>query len=334
VPCFAFALMITTSRFKPAWWLPGPHLQTLWPNLLRHPRVALRRERLELHDGDFLDLDWTTGSRGPVVVILHGLEGSSRSPYAAGLLNALHRRGWRGVVMHARGCSGEPNRLPRRYHAGDTDDLDYCLRELRRREPHTPLAAVGYSLGGSMLLNWLAETSMPRDIAAAVAVSVPFRLEATAGRLERGFSRLYQRALLRSVYRAVSAKHQVMNHPLARAIRPMPPTFRAFDDAYTAPLHGFSGVDDYYRRASCGPKLRRICNPVLILQASNDPFMDSGTMPAEEQLSEHVTLEVSGAGGHVGFVAGSPLRPRYWLEERIPQYLEGQLQPGPTTPSE
>ena len=195
--------MITTSRFKPAWWLPGPHLQTLWPNLLRHPRIAVRRERLELPDGDFLDLDWSTGSSGPLVVILHGLEGSSRSPYAAGLLNALQRRGWRGVVMHARGCSGEPNRLPRGYHAGDTADLDYCVRELRRREPHTPLAVVGYSLGGSVLLNWLAETSVPRDIAAAVAVSVPFRLEDTAERLQRGFSRLYQRALLRSLYQRV-----------------------------------------------------------------------------------------------------------------------------------
>lgn len=318
--------MIDQSRFQPAAWLPGPHLQTLWPNVIRRPpRVALRRERVELPDGDFLDLDWTIGRDGPIVLILHGLEGSSRSPYAAAMLHAAQRRGWRGVVMHARGCSGQPNRLPRRYHAGDTGDVEYVTAMLHQREPATPLAVVGYSLGGSILLNWLAERDEPPTLRAAVAVCVPFDLDATADRLNVGFSRLYQRALLRSLYRAVREKHRHMQHPLAHAVARMPASFREFDNAYTAPLHGFADVRDYYRRASCKSKLHRIRTPVLILQAADDPFNRPTSLPAADELSDCVTLELSAGGGHVGFVEGPPWRPRYWLDRRIPEYIEQQL---------
>lgn len=307
--------------FHPAWWLPGPHLQTLWPNLLRRrPRVALRRERLELPDGDFLDLDWTLGTSGPLVLVLHGLEGSSRSPYAAGILKAIYDRDWRGVLLHARGCSGEPNRLARRYHAGETGDLDFVFNLLRSREPDAPLAVIGYSLGGNMLLNWLAESSRP--LAAAVAVSVPFDLDATADRLERGWSRVYQRHLLQRLYTAVQRKHRCMSHPLAHRLDKCPSNLRTFDDLYTAPLHGFDNVDHYYRECSSGPKLEHIRTPVLIIQAEDDPFMGPGTIPPTAALSDAVTLEVYAHGGHVGFVSGPPWRPRYWLEERIPAYLQ------------
>jgi predicted alpha/beta-fold hydrolase len=318
--------MIDQSDFRPAPWLPGPHLQTLWPNVVRRrPRLKLRRERLELPDGDFLDLDWTHGARGPIVLVLHGLEGSSRSPYAAAMLSAAQHRGWRGVVLHARGCSGQPNRLARRYHAGETGDLEYVTRLLREREPTTPLAVVGYSLGGSVLLNWLAERESPPPLAAAVAVCVPFDLDATADRLNVGFSRLYQRVLLRSLYRAVRYKHRCMNHPLAHAVARMPANFREFDDVYTAPLHGFADAREYYRQASCKPKLQRIHTPVLILQAADDPFNRPASLPADHELSESVTLELSTGGGHVGFVEGPPWRPRYWLERRIPDYIDAQL---------
>ena len=314
------------SSFCSAWWLPGPHLQTLWPNLIRRaPKIALRRERLELPDGDFLDLDWTLEAAGPLVLVLHGLEGSSASPYAAGILKAIHGRGWRGVLLHARGCSGEPNRLARRYHAGETGDLDYVFELLRARESDSAIAVVGYSLGGNVLLKWLAEANGPRPVAAAVAVSVPFDLDATAARLERGWSRIYQRHLLRRLYRAVQRKHRHMQHPLSDRLRQCPPSLRTFDDLYTAPLHGFDNVDHYYREASCGPLLGRIQTPVLIIQARDDPFMQYHSMPPAAALSPSVQMELYEHGGHVGFVSGPPWRPRYWLEERIPAYLERAL---------
>lgn len=311
------------SPFKPSLWLPGPHLQTLWPNLIRRrPKIALRRERLELPDGDFLDLDWTIGESGPLVLVLHGLEGSSASPYAAGILKAIHDRGWRGVLLHARGCSGEPNRLARRYHAGETGDLDYVFELLRARHPSSAFAVVGYSLGGNVLLKWLAEANGPRPVTAAVAVSVPFDLDATAGRLERGWSRLYQRHLLRRLYRAVQRKHRHMEHPLADRLRRCPPSLRTFDDLYTAPLHGFDNANHYYRASSCGPLLNRVQTPVLIIQARDDPFMQRRSIPPASALSASVELELYEHGGHVGFVSGPPWRPRYWLEERIPAYLQ------------
>lgn len=320
--------LIVESAFRPAWWLPGPHLQTLWAAVApRRNPITLQRERVELPDGDFVDLDWTTGGSGPIVLILHGLEGSSRSPYAAGLLKRIHERGWRGAVLHARGCSGEPNRLARRYHAGDTGDLDHIVKRLRQYEQGTPLAVVGYSLGGSVLLHWLAEAAEPRPVAAAVAVSVPFDLNATANRLERGFSRIYQYALLRRVCRNVHAKHRSIGHPLAERMKTRFSTFREFDDAYTAPLHGFDDVDDYYRRCSCRGRLKDIATPTLIIQSRDDPFLTDQALPTEPELSDNITLELSEHGGHVGFIAGSPLRARNWLEDRISGYLESRLRP-------
>lgn len=321
-----FALIVD-SAFKPAWWLPGPHLQTLWPNLLRRrPCVALRRGRLELPDGDFLDLDWTTGSAGPLVLVLHGLEGRSSSHYAAGLMQAVHACGMRAVLMHFRGCSGEPNRLERSYHSGETGDLEHVVRVLREREPGTPLAAVGYSLGGNVLLKWLGERGEQAPLAAAVAVSVPFDLHRAAWRLERGLSRLYQWALLRSLRRSVGRKFRRRTAPFDLTAVAQLASFRAFDGHVTAPLHGFRDADDYYTRSSCGQYLKRIAIPTLVLHALDDPFMTADAVPAAAELSEKITLELSARGGHVGFVAGAlPWQPRYWLEERIPAYLLAAL---------
>ena len=222
-----------SEPFKPAWWCRGPHMQTLWPYLFRRtPRVELRRERLELPDGDFLDLDWTGNSHGPIVIVLHGLEGSSDSKYARGLLKAVHDHGWRGVVMHFRGCSGEPNRLPRSYHSGETTDLAYVVNFLRQREPKAPLFIVGFSLGGNVLLKWLGETATETSLSrgprldpigetganalikAAVAVSVPFLLGESAKRLDQGFSRVYQWGLMHSMRNAVAEKRRRMKLPL------------------------------------------------------------------------------------------------------------------------
>ncbi len=313
------------AAFRPAWWLTGPHAQTLFASLVpRSFHLSIRRERIDLPDGDFLDLD-CVGQSGPIVLILHGLQGSIRSKYARGLLEAVAQRGWRGAVLHFRGCSGEPNRLARGYHSGETTDLAYVVAELLRREPTTPLAVVGYSLGGNVLLKWLGETGSNNPLTVAVAVSVPFELGSVAETLERGVARLYRRHLVESLKGAIATKMQRVDLGIGlkrselSAIR----TFRQFDDRITAPLHGFRDADDYYARASCRSFLKNIATKTLVLHARNDPFMSPTVIPEQREVSKSVSLEVSDDGGHVGFVSSSSAgKPEYWLEKRIPAFLD------------
>ena len=318
---------IVPADFTPAWWLPGPHPQTVWPALLRPRRpVPLTRERLELPDGDFIDIDWTGGD-GPIVVILHGLQGSSRSPHVQGLLGALTRSGWRCAVMHFRGCGGEANRLPRTYHSGETGDVGYFLRCLRAREPHTLLAAVGYSLGGNVLLKWLAERGDGAELAAAVAVSVPFLLARAAERLDYGISRMYRRHFIADLHRTVMEKFRRRPGPLDLDAVRRARTFRGFDGRVTAPLHGFRDAAHYYDEASCRRYLRGVARPTLILHALDDPFMTRDVVPRRAELSPSIRLELSASGGHVGFVEGStPWTARYWLEDRIQRFLAEQIE--------
>lgn len=321
-------MTIEESTFQPAWWLRGPHRQTLYPVLARrhHPRVPTRRERLELPDGDFLDLDWGPGNDGPLVLILHGLEGSIRSHYARGLLSALARRGWRGVVMHFRSCSGEPNRLPRSYHSGETGDLDWVVRLLHRREPQTALTVVGYSLGGNVLLKWLGEQGESVPLHTAVAVSVPFDLGECANRTRKGLSRIYLSHLMRNMRRSLRAKQDLMELPIGGVEIDRLTDFWSFDNAITAPLNGFRDVHHYYAHASSRAYLRTIHLPTLILHARDDPFMTPAVIPQPCELAEPVRLELSEHGGHVGFVAGEvPWRAEYWLEHRICQHLAAWL---------
>ena len=311
-------------RFRPAWWLPGPHLQTLWGALFRrHGKPVLERERIELPDGDFLDLDWNGSDSGsaPLVLLLHGLEGSSESPYAWGLLAAFRRRGWPAAVMHFRGCGGEPNRLARCYHSGETGDLAWVVAEIGRRFPDRPLFAAGVSLGGNVLLKWLGELGSEAPLAGAAAVSVPFDLGRCADRIERGFSKIYRRYLVGEMHRKIRAKFGAWDEsPIDLSRLSGWRTFREFDENVTSPLHGFDGAEDYYRKASSGPFVARIRIPTLIVQAENDPFVPGSVLPA---TSPSVRLEASSHGGHAGFVAGAvPGRPRYWLEERIPAFFE------------
>jgi hypothetical protein len=320
------------DAFRPAWWLPGGHLQTIWPTLMRRVNITTRRRRYDLPDGDFVDVDWVGVQHEredqPIVIVLHGLEGSIQSSYVRGLLHAIELRGWRGGVLHFRGCSGELNRLPRGYHSGDTADLAWFVEHLQSTFPGAKIAAVGYSLGGNVLLKWLGETGDRNPLAAAVAVSVPFDLHAAAARLECGLSRIYQRHLLTRLHASVRAKMQRMKVDL-----PLTPqriaalkTFRAFDDSITAPLHGFTGVDDYYTRSSSGQFVPRIKRPTLILHARDDPFMTPAAIPPVECLPDCVRLELSAGGGHVGFITGRrPWHPDYWLERRIPRYLDAFL---------
>ncbi len=315
--------MPINKAFEPAWWRRGPHMQTLWPTLIRRrPRVQLRHERLELPDGDFVDLQWTEAQTGPVVIVLHGLEGSSNSAYARGLLKALQSCGIRSVVMHFRGCSGTPNRLPRSYHSGDTADLAYLVKTLKQREPGVMIAAVGYSLGGNVLLKWLTETGKQTLLTTAIAVSVPFLLASSADRMDKGFSRVYQWKLLRSLRQKVKQKLQHMPLNVRTSDLDSLKNFRAFDDAVTAPLHGFRDVEHYYASASSRQYLRNINVDTLILHARDDPFMTEDAIPTAEELSEKTGLELYPCGGHVGFVAGTwPWRTDYWLETRIAEHL-------------
>jgi len=315
------------SGFHPAWWCRGPHAQTLWARLFRRaPLIPYRRERLELPDGDFIDLDWLPGGRGPIVILLHGLEGSSHSPYARGIMTAIERRGWRGVVMHFRGCSGVPNRLARGYHSGEIGDFSFLIRTLREREPDAVLAAVGISLGGNVLLKWLGTNAETNTLRAAVAVSVPMLLGITADRLSVGFSRLYQWYLMTSLRRSTIEKIKRIKMPVGAERVMACHTLREFDHFVTAPLHGFHGAEDYYSRSSSRQYLKDISIPTLIVQAEDDPFMTEGTIPESQELSQSVSLELSKRGGHVGFVSGRwPWRSRFWLDERIPDFLSPYL---------
>ena len=259
---------------------------------------------------------------GPVVLVLHGLEGSSDSPYARGMLAAIHSHGWRGVIMHFRGCSGELNRLPRSYHSGDTDDLQTVVELLRARDDE-PAAAIGYSLGGNVLLKWLGEHGAGAPLEAAAAVSVPYTLALAANRLARGLSRIYQRRLIDDLRAKLHRKFADGTSPIDLDRADSSRDFWEFDDRVTAPLHGFRNVEDYYTRSSSRQYLRHIRIPTLMIHAEDDPFMTPEVLPTRDELSSSIRLEVSAHGGHVGFVHGpAPWRPRYWLEERIPAYLQ------------
>ena len=311
------------TSFKPAWWCRNRHLQTLWPVFFRRRlRPKVRRERLELPDGDYVDLDWTLNDSGPVSIIFHGLEGSSHSHYARGLLDLLPRKGYRAVVMHFRGCSGEPNRLARAYHSGDTGDIDFCIRTLKAREPNTPLVTIGFSLGGNALLKWLSEQGNKAPVQCAVAVSVPFQLHESTQHMQRGFARIYQWHLLKSLKRNLLRKTANFTLPAgADEIRRMT-NFYDFDDRITGPLHGFSGAMHYYSSSSSRQYLQKIQIPTLIIHAEDDPFMHANVIPKANEISAAITFDLHRYGGHVGFIGGKwPWKPRYWLEERIMEWL-------------
>ncbi len=228
--------------------------------------------------------------------------------------------------MHFRGCSGETNRLARSYHSGETGDLELVLRTLREREPGSPIALVGYSLGGNVLLKWLGQVGAAAHVDCAVAVSVPFELEKAAWRLERGFSRIYQARLLHSLKASVARKHRQELLPAELGDLSAVHSFRDFDDVVTAPLHGFRDASHYYQESSSRQYLKGIRVPTLILHALDDPFMTPDAVPTPAELSRCTTLELSRRGGHVGFVAGRwPWRPRYWLDERIPAFIHAHI---------
>ena len=313
---------VIESGFRPAWWLPGEHAQTLWPALFRHRRkIDVTWEKLELDDGDFLELAWSGPDDGRIVLLFHGLQGSIRSHYATGLMHRLNQRGCRTCLVHFRGCGREPNRLPISYHSGKTDDPQRVLEHVQRRYGRAPHAAFGVSLGGNVLLKWLGEQGEATPLQRAMAVSVPFRLDVAADRLEKGFSQLYQRHLVGSLRDAYRRKFARIESPLQVDVDRLR-SFRLFDDQVTAALHGFDGVDDYYARCSSRQFIPRIRIPTLILHARHDPFLHADGIPGENELPEQVVLEVTEGGGHVGFISGLvPGLGEYYAERRAVEWL-------------
>lgn len=322
--------MIRNSRFKPPWWLRNSHLQTIWPSLAkRETHVDITHQRLDLPDGDFLDLAWVGEHHyyQPLIIVLHGLCGSIHSPYILNTLEAIEEAGYRGVMMHFRGCSDEPNRMLRSFHAGDTSDLAYLIQYLRWKEPNIILGAVGYSLGGNVLLKWLGETQTTA-LRFAVAISVPFDLFKVLHRFSKGVSKIYSYYLLQSMHATVlpKLKKRPVQKENYRKLR-WAWRFPDFDNTYTAPVHGFKDANEYYEKASCKRFLKDIQVPTYVLHARDDPFMTPDCLPNEGELSPQVTLEVSEYGGHVGFVTSNRLLepPRYWLKDRLKESFQYYL---------
>ncbi|HRQ05508.1 MAG TPA: alpha/beta fold hydrolase [Nitrosomonas halophila] len=310
-------------------WLPGGNAQTIYPYFLNtNPAISYRRERWELDDGDFIDIDWLDGrANKPLVVLLHGLEGSSRSHYALSIMHVLQTLNWRGAVVHFRGCSGSPNRLPRAYHAGDSAEIDGILRRMTGHDSavsqHPPCYVVGVSLGGNALLKWLGEQGMQANklIAGAVAVSVPLDLAAAGKALDAGFNRIYTQHFLVSLKRKVLDKHKRFPGLLDVQAVAACKTLYEFDNLVTAPLHGFRNTDDYWRKSSSKPWLGQIRVPTLLLNACNDPFLPAHVLPGQADVSSCVTLDFPAQGGHVGFMHGAFPGKLEWLPQRIMRFL-------------
>jgi predicted alpha/beta-fold hydrolase len=298
-------------------------MQTIYPaKMIKLPAIDYRRERWETPDGDFIDLDWVEGS-GPLYVLFHGLEGSSGSHYSLSLMDAVRKHKKQGVVVHFRGCSGEPNRLPRAYHSGDHEEIDWILRRFRDREKGK-IYATGVSLGGNALLKWLGESGKEAAhvIDKAASVSAPMDLAASGEALGRGFNRTYTREFLKTLKEKILSKLENYPHLVEKEALLAAQNFRQFDDLYTAPQHGFAGTDDYWARASSKAVLKNIVAPTLILNARNDPFLPCEMLPTQEEVSQEVVLEYPEEGGHAGFVSGAIPGNLEWLPERLFTFFE------------
>ena len=315
------------AAYRAPHWLAGGHAQTIWPFRLPRAFVPLRRERVDTPDGDFWDFDWLDAQAGrdaPLVVLFHGLEGGSSSHYARALLALAAQRGWRAVVPHFRGCGGELNRLPRAYHSGDYEEVGAMLACIRARAASAaPLYAVGVSLGGSALLNWLGrmDGDAARSLTAAAAVSAPLDLLAAGLAIDRGVNRIYAAhflATLKPKSLAIASRFPgLLDTVRIRGVR----TMWEFDDIVTAPLHGFAGTRDYWTRASSKPWLRAIRVPTLVLNARNDPFIPASSLPADAEVGAGVTLEQPRGGGHAGFARGPFPGNVGWLPQRLLHYF-------------
>ena len=315
-----------STPYRAPRWLRGGHAQTVYPALfLRGTQPRYRRERWDTPDGDFIDMDFVDAglARAPRVALFHGLEGSSSSHYAVALMRALDRAGWNGVVAHFRGCSGELNRLPRAYHSGDAPEIGWILARLALLGQ--PLYAAGVSLGGNALLKWLGESGdgARMQLRAAAAVSAPLDLMAAGAALGQGFNLVYTRMFLATLRRKSMDKLARFPGLFDRSRVLTARNLRQFDDAVTAPLHGFRDTDDYWTRASAKPVLAGVRLPTLVLNARNDPFLPARHLPRPQEVSAMVCLEQPEEGGHVGFASGAFPGNLDWLPQRLLAFFAG-----------
>lgn len=314
------------SPFIVANGLTNPHLQTLLPRLIRRAACFTPVwQTLTTPDNDFLDLAWSESAKPsvdkPIFVLFHGLEGSFYSPYANGLMGAFAQHGWLSVMMHFRGCSGKPNRLARAYHSGETEDARFVLEYLREQFPQRTIIATGVSLGGNMLVNYLARYRDDPIVDAATIISAPLDLAACSQRIEQGFSKVYRRYLLSSLKNNALKKAPLLQNELGlttQCIRRVSKLYQ-FDDLITAPLHGFKDAQDYYQQCSGIIKLNAITIPTLIIHAADDPFMTEAVIP-RGPLNPQINYQLFEHGGHVGFLTGSLGQPKFWLEQALPSY--------------
>ncbi|MEI6318464.1 MAG: alpha/beta fold hydrolase [Pseudomonadota bacterium] len=319
--------------FDPPRWLRGAHAQTIYASrFCPRPAVAYRRERWDTPDGDFIDVDRLAADAqradAPWLVLFHGLEGSSQSHYARTLMHMAETLGWHGAVAHFRGCGGEPNRLARAYHSGDTAEVDWILRRFAACAGGAPLHVAGISLGGNVLMKWLGEqgSAACAVVDTAISISAPVDLAAAGAALERGFARVYALSFLQTLKRKAMAKLLQSPGLFDAARLGQARTMRAFDDVFTAPLHGYRDVDDYWMRASCKPGLGAVAVRSLMINALDDPFLPASALPGPSDVSPCVTLDYPAAGGHVGFVAGNPPGHARWLARRVAHFLGAPLE--------
>jgi hypothetical protein len=319
--------------YSPAWWIPGGHLQTLWGKLFRRQAAApTLLQRWDTPDGDFLEVHRLAAAPGaPRVLLLHGLEGTVRSHYAQALLNEAARRGWGADLLIFRSCGSEPNLTRRFYHSGETSDVGFVLDKILDEFPTSPLALVGVSLGGNVLLKFLGERghNLPTQLTAAAAISVPFDLSRSSRRINRGFSRFYQRFFLNSLRRKAQEKATRFPDLAPQDRIAALKTLEDFDNLITGPLHGFRDAQDYYARSSSLPYLTNIRLRTLLFSAVDDPMLPPEVLDEVREEAKHnpaLEIDFVDRGGHAGFVTGSvPWRPFYYAEHRIGEFLSRQF---------
>lgn len=320
-----------TNQFNPSFTLKNRHIQTLYSSFFK--KVEPHKfdiQRFELSDGDAIECYWYSKQdidpAKPIVMFFHGLAGSYKSPYIQGTMRELYEEGFNSVVVHFRGCSGVMNSQPISYHSGKTDDALEFVKSTNKRYTDAKLFAIGYSLGGNMLLKLLGELGYASPFTSAIAVSAPMQLELCGGSMDSGFSKIYQAHLMKSLNSSLEKKCDMydmkkligLDKKDIKNLR----TFLEFDDAYTAPVHGFASAKDYYEKSSSKQYLRDITTSTLIIHAKDDPFMTPAVIPTKDELSSTIELEVYENGGHVGFIDGSIFKPKYWLEKKVVEYFK------------
>ncbi|MGJ8654526.1 MAG: YheT family hydrolase [Opitutaceae bacterium] len=317
---------IENSSYKAPIGLQNGHVQTIYPTLFRPtPHVDYNRERIETQDGDFLDLDWLRkGDSKQLVILTHGLEGSSNGKYIRGMARAFQRRGWHALAWNLRGCSGEANRLLTSYHSGSSEDLETAIKHVEAKHAYTDIALIGFSLGGNITLKYLGEqgSKVPAKIKAAATFSVATDLASSAQRLESFANRIYMKRFLRTLTEKVRGKMQQFPSQIEDTGLNKMRTFREFDSYYTAPLNGFKDADDYWSRCSCRSVLPNISVPTLLVNALNDPFLTPQCIPSTiAQEHAYLHLETPQTGGHMGFLEFN-YAGEYWSERRATDFIQ------------